>query len=157
MHRGRSCPLGQYNDGTQCQNISALGTEFLNCLELNHQNKCQNCSSNYYYTNGRCCKDQEYFEPYIKKCMPINKYRNCKQASKDKNNSCQVCDDGYYVGAYGFCVEEGKKVVDQYGNIDTITIENCTRVSDNNQCIQCTGTKVIYDNNCLDYDNISSL
>ncbi|GJM17282.1 MAG: hypothetical protein DHS20C13_26090 [Thermodesulfobacteriota bacterium] len=55
----------------------------------------------------------------------IFKYKNCKEASKDKETVCKVCDDGYYISGFGMCAQEGKVVVDEYGTTLDINITDC--------------------------------
>ena len=55
----------------------------------------------------------------------IFKYKNCKEAFKDKEDVCQVCENGYYISGFGICAPEGKVVVDEYGTTQDITIADC--------------------------------
>jgi len=65
-----------------------------------------------------------YFDIFVKKCLPIYKFKNCSEAVYDKNGDCIECMDGYYLSR-GFCVLEVKYVSDDIGTEQNITITNC--------------------------------
>jgi hypothetical protein len=67
-----------------------------------------------------------YFDIFVKKCIPIYKFKNCDEAKVDKNGDCSRCKDGYYLSR-GFCVEEKKYITDDIGSETTILITNCLR------------------------------
>lgn len=84
-------------------------------------------------SNGNCCLKGKYFDTNLKKCLPIYKYKNCLNAWVDKAKDCQKCKEGYYLSK-GFCVPEGRLVIDVIGTEKDITITNCVQAQTTTTC-----------------------
>lgn len=102
-------------------------------MKLDTLDRCYQCTPSAYLSNGSCCLKGHYFDTNVKKCIPILKYSNCLEGWVDKSKDCPKCKGGYYI-SNGFCVPEGKLVIDEIGTTKDITITNCVQAQSTTTC-----------------------
>ena len=107
-----SCDIGQYPQGSSCQNCAQ------NCDICTNGKTCDRCSEGYIlFKDGTCgvCKPGERYDAEGEKCVPckagtvsgggtVTECRKCEEgtfASGEGNVSCTACEEGTYASGEG--------------------------------------------------------
>ncbi|KAL4435523.1 hypothetical protein ABPG74_020299 [Tetrahymena malaccensis] len=130
------CPSGYYPDNNRiCQSCQKYGNQ---CIECNSQ-YCQQCDTNYYVnidstTNQSACISGN--NPNT--CTLIN----CQVCNN--NNSCQVCQKGYFFQEVNKCVQVC--IPGYFQNFVKSTCDQCSQIfgNDCSECDQISCTKCSY-------------
>lgn len=53
---------------------------------------CKLCQNGFYLTNGKCCKDGEFFDSQLSICVPMGKNIKHQHCLRMDNGECTECD-----------------------------------------------------------------